>query len=467
MDLSLDLQPHCGLPLYKRLAAAVQTAIEDGRLSDGQPLPSVRVFATNFGVSPDTAVRCYQELAALGLIESVPKIGTFLRCGSIIATAGRPLACEFDRKASITTGGAISSVDEPELSRGALRLLSLPSSCSDVRSSVELDDVPFSTWQKLLAKRRLASLNPDAAVQALREAVCAYLTRARGILCYPEQILLTNGSRLDLVTRLLVDPGDSVAVEDPCSPLVVPLLSSHHAQVRSIASDRDGLVVAELHGLEPRFVFISPAYQHPTGASLSEERRSRLLSWACAQDTFIYENDVDHFFRYPQKSVQPLQVADRSQKVIYSTSFAPVLGPLAKVGFIVLPVSLLDAGRRLHQLLARESSPLEQSVLADFINDGHLDRHVFRLKKCYMRKRQGLVVDVINTFGDKVNVASIGAGNHILVRFKSCLPSGDIEAACAEHGLLARPTHDCYSQDAPAAEFLIRRRQANHTDGIH
>jgi GntR family transcriptional regulator/MocR family aminotransferase len=455
VDISLLIKQERDQPLYKTFTEAFIEAIQSGRLSPGQALPSVRALAASYGVSPDTAVRCYAELAAQGFIETIPKTGTFVRNASLSNQSSRQ---------------AVTPV-EPLLSQYAKRLLHAAedlalSQAEATPTLTATDHLPTSTWQKLLSKHRnslgkdLSLLNygaRPAGIEPLREAIASYLARVRGVRCEPRQVLVTSGSRLDLICRLLIDPRDKVVIENPCYPTVYPLLLSHAAVLHPTDSDDDGMIVEGLSAIkdEVKLVYVTPSHQDPTGAVLSENRRRKLLAWAAERKSFIWESDVDHQFRYGSAPAPSLQALDTNDSVVYSGSFWPVLGPLAKVGYIVVPLNLLPVVMQMQDIFSRDVSVIEQYALTDFILDGHLERHVLQLKKTYTRKRQALIHALTTTFADSIRLAKAGSGFHVLVKFLRATSSEAVAHAAAESQLPFKSSAPYYFGDAPECEFLI------------
>jgi GntR family transcriptional regulator/MocR family aminotransferase len=269
-----------------------------------------------------------------------------------------------------------------------------------------VDAFPFKLWKKLWLEswRELTAeqLGYGAALGywPLREAIATYLQAARGLRCTAEQVIITNGAQqaLSLSALLLLNKGDQAWVENPSFNGIKAVLRSASARIVPISVDEDGLVVGEALARAPRarLVFISPSHQFPLGVTMSLTRRLKLLQWAQESDAWILEDDYDSEFRYAAYPLTALQGLDTRGRVIYIGTFSKVLFPALRIGYMVVPSGLIEAFRAARAHADRGSTLLEQLVLARFVAEGHLARHIRRMRSLYA-KRQAVFVEAVQT----------------------------------------------------------------------
>jgi GntR family transcriptional regulator/MocR family aminotransferase len=315
-------------------------------------------------------------------------------------------------------------------------------------------------WNRLI-RRHLRRPSPsefryarDLAGHApLREAVAAYLRRFRAVECTSGQIVIVNGSQqaLDLCTRILVDPGDDVGVEEPGYPGARQLFAAAGARVRAVRVDGDGLVVASLPA-GARLAYVTPSHQFPLGVSLSLARRLDLLAWARAGNAFVIEDDYDSEFRYGGAPLPSLQGLDGGTRVVYVGTFSNAMFPGLRLGYVVLPEPLVEPFVRAKWHADRQTAHLEQAALADFIREGHFEQHVRRMRRVYEGRRAALLAALARHFKTRVQILGDAAGMHVVVR----LAGPEILNRATRHGVRLAGTAPYYTGDPVAGEFILR-----------
>jgi GntR family transcriptional regulator / MocR family aminotransferase len=233
-----------------------------------------------------------------------------------------------------------------------------------------------------------------------------------------EDVIVTAGAQqaVDLVARVLVEPGSTVAVEDPGYPAVARLLQTHRATVRGVPVDGEGLVVDALPA-DARLVYVTPSHQFPTGVSMSMARRAALLRWVVEHDAVIVEDDYDSEYRWSDQPVEPLQSLDREGRVVYVGTFSKSLLPALRVGFVVAPRSLQPALRGAKRVTTWEGDLTTQGALAEFLAEGHHAAHVRRAAKVY-RPRRALLLEGLGRLDDVLEIVPSVAGLHVSTRFR-------------------------------------------------
>jgi GntR family transcriptional regulator/MocR family aminotransferase len=294
----------------------------------------------------------------------------------------------------------------------------------------------------------------------LREAIARYLRYARGVRCDAEQVVVVTGSQqaLDLCARVLVNPGDAVALENPGYPEARRLFGAIGARVLPVAVDDEGLQVARLP-TRVRLAIVTPSHQYPLGMALSLTRRLELLQWAQGSDRLIIENDYDSEFRYDGSPLPALQGLGDASRVVYIGTFSLSMFPALRIGYLVVPPALVTPFLQAKWHTDRHTPHLEQGALAEFIAHGHLARHIRRMRRVYRRRRDALLHALQARFGSRATVTDTSSGLHLVVRFDT----GRVAEQARRHGVVLLGTAACYADasSAPAHEFLLRFSNAS------
>jgi len=251
----------------------------------------------------------------------------------------------------------------------------------------------------------------------LREVLAARL-RTRGIEAGPQRIVIVNGSQqaLDLVTRVLLDPGDRVLIEEPHYLGARWVFASGGAELVPAVVDGHGLRVPKPRPgrRSPRLAYVTPSHQYPTGVTLSLSRRLELLDWAARCEAFVVEDDYDSEYHYSGRPLQALAGIDAGRRVLYVGTFSKLMFPALRLGYLVVPESLLEPIVAAKALADTGSSALEQLALADFIGEGHFERHMKRSRMRNAARRETLLDAIARNFGDRAEVSGSATGLHVL-----------------------------------------------------
>jgi GntR family transcriptional regulator/MocR family aminotransferase len=294
----------------------------------------------------------------------------------------------------------------------------------------------------------------------LREAISSYLIRARSVKSTPENIAIFSGvqSALDLVCRLLIDPGDTVVLENPGSPFARRSLKLFGAKILPLRIDSDGPVVADLEAIEEKvkLVYITPSHQDPTGVIMSVPRRLELLAWAQRTGALIIEDDYDSEYNYYGESPVPaLHGMDDNGVVIYQSSFWKVLFPIVRIGFLVLPARLLEPVRQAKGSIERDLPLLEHVALTEFINQGMLERQIKRLRNLYARRRAALSHVLTRRCKEYATIPGVSGGMHMLINFDKRFQIEEIIACAKAAAVPMVSTEAYYLASHQPHEFMI------------
>jgi GntR family transcriptional regulator/MocR family aminotransferase len=399
--------------LTARIYRQLREAVLDGRLHRGERLPPTRELAQRLDVSRNTVATAYERLTAEGFLTSRVGAGTFVHTGPL----------DHVRPRTAPAGAGV---------RPRAQWRSIPAFAQSAPSpatydfSVGVPDplmFPLETWRRLVAHVlrpsavRTTTYGDSAGHAGLRAAIARHIGTSRSVLAGADDVLITQGAQqaLDLVGRILIEPGDRVAVEEPGYPPARLLFRSLGARVTGVPVDAEGLDVSAIPD-GTRLVYTTPSHQFPLGTSMSLTRRAALLEWAERHDAVVIEDDYDSEFRFSDRPLEPLQRLDRSGRVIYVGSFSKTLLPMLRLGFLVAPASLRPALKWAKQLTDWHGDLVSQATLARFIEEGLLARHVRKATREYASRREQIERILRADFAGRLDVVPSTAGLHLCTR---------------------------------------------------
>lgn len=417
----------------QRLAALhtqLRAAILDGRLKAGLRLPATRELAQALKLSRNTVVAAYDLLLSEGYVVARRGAGNYVadlleRRGRMRATIGhdggdRRLAPYW--RAVRPTAMAAPRVFDDDFRVGT----------PDYRQ------FPFEVWRRLSA-RALRDLSKGPPMYrhpcgrpALRQAIARHVSFARAVACEADDVVVTSGAQqaFDLLARVWVTPGRTVvAVEDPGYPPMRAAFAAAGAKVVPVPVDAEGIVVEKIPA-EARVVYVTPSHQFPLGMSMSPNRRAALLAFAAARQAVVIEDDYDSEFRYGARPLDALQTLDRNGSICYVGTFSKCLFPALRLGYLVAPPWLQPALAHAKELADWHCDVPAQDTLAAFIAEGHLARHVRKMRKVYAERREALLTALAR---HELDVWSSDAGLHLSAKLPRAIrPDVLVERAAAE-----------------------------------
>lgn len=465
-DLPLDGQGGLADQIYR----AVREAVLTGQVAAGTRLPTSRALAAELGFSRNTVVSAFEALRAEGYV--VARVGAGTYVAPQLATRVAAARAATNRLAATRrTVARASPLPAPRLSRlGRALALQAPrrlydealapaSLAYDFRPCVpDLERLAYDPWRRAVA-RSAWSVPPavfdyadPAGRPELREEIARYLARARGVVCRGSQVVIVGGlaQALDLATRLFVDPGDAVLVEDPHYLGARRVFSVAGARIVGAPVDGEGVDLARVERARLdrcRLAYVTPSHQFPTGSVLSLARRQALLAWAQRTNAYIVEDDYDSEFRYAGRAIPALKSLDAGERVLYVGTFSKTLLPGLRIAYVVLPAALAELFRAAKWLADWSAPGFEQAVLERFLASGDFERHLRRARTCYAESRAAL----LEAMGEElVREGAVWqdsrAGLHLLVRFPDRAGEGALDwvRAGRARGLGLYPAAPCY-----------------------
>jgi GntR family transcriptional regulator / MocR family aminotransferase len=450
-------------PIYRRLYEWIRSAIITGKLRPGQKIPSTRYLASELKVSRITVLYAFQQLSAEGYIEGSAGSGTYVAKSNPDQVTRLRLGSQ---PRSINHSPCAGSRRISQLSAKLSPFPTIPFGIEAFRVGLPaLDHFPMTIWSRLLARRwrqpkkEMLMYGDRMGFEPCREAIAEYVTTVRGVRCDASQVMVVNGSQqgLELSVRALLDPEDSVWVEEPGYPGALQALRGVTSNLIPVPVDDDGLDVREGIRRCPnaRAAFITPSHQFPMGMTMSAGRRMMLVDWAFRNNSWIVEDDYDSEYDFRRRPIAAVQGLDANARVIYVGTFSKVLFPSLRIGYLIVPSDLAPAFCRVRQASDISHSTLEQAVLADFIREGHLARHIRRMRMLYMQRNQILVAEIEKQLGASVQIVSAQAGMHLVCLLPAGVEDTIVWQRAAKAGIASWPLSACYQREPQRGGLVL------------
>jgi GntR family transcriptional regulator / MocR family aminotransferase len=458
LDLEIDLQSET--PILQQIYLNLRQAILLKSLAPGSRLPSTRQLADRLGVSRTSVLSAYDRLLGEGYIEGRTGSGTYVSSEASESIITPALAIRQQRVGAtrrLSKAGA-------RYRKTALKL-NPPEDIPFSAGCCSVDATTIEAWRRIgsrqlrtLDRVNLSYADPIGEL-SLRIEVAQYLRAARAVRCEPEQIIIVSGAQqaVDLCSRVLLDPGDPVWVEDPGYHGAQAALSGIGAKLIPVPVDESGLMVSAGIATEPnaKAAYITPSHQYPTGVVMSMRRRLDILVWARDRDAWIIEDDYDSEFRYVGRPLASLQGIDDGARVIYVGTLSKMLFPGARIGFAVVPRDLIDVFTGAKFVTDRQPATLLQAMVTDFIRQGFLNGHIRRMRQLYREARDVVVEAITRHMGDLVDVEVPEGGIQLAIHFKKAISDVEVARQARLQGIAVKPISRLYLQVDPRQGLLL------------
>lgn len=445
--VTINLHHKSDVPLYKQLYNLFRDAILEGKIDQGKKLPGTRSLAKDLMISRNTVAIAFDQLKIEGYISG--KTGSGYYVNEI--PDKRPLV-------SIKSSEKIATSKKISLpNRVPLNLRQNNFTTENIlpfqNGLPALNEFPIRTWLKLLNQipTNISNLHlgySDAAgYRPLREIIATYLQTYRAVNCTADQILIVNGSQqgLDLIARILLKKGSNIWMEDPGYGGVKASMLAADAKLHPCPLDEEGmnLKYSEKHNVKPDLIYTTPSHQFPTGVIMSISRRLELLKFAAENKCWIIEDDYDSEFRYHGHPLPSLQGMDENKSILYLGTFSKVLVPGLRLGYLVLPdSSMLDSFKSLKYIMDRQSPVFEQMILARYIEEGHLTKHIRRMRMLYKSRQQFIVDEINKNFNGLLSADPLPSGMHIVAKLTQKMNDAKVSAEALKHNVIVHPLSD-------------------------
>ena len=449
LDFPVQVERNAPASLQVQLTEQLRRAILDGRLVAGMRLPSTRTLAAEAGVSRNVALAAYDELFAEGYVEGRHGSGTYvtgdlpaLPRPALPAPSGSP---RWLRQRPLPPAAEVEYPGAIEFRLGRPFTTQLPA------------DVWRRVWNDVSGQLPPSDYGPPAGDPELRAAIAGYLRRSRGVACSADDVIVTAGAiqALDLIARATLAPGDAVGFEEPGYQLARQVLQARGAALAPVPVDENGLRVEELPAGDdaPMFVYVTPSHQYPLGARMPVGRRVALIEWAQANDGLIVEDDYDSEFRFDAPPLPALAGIDETGRVAYIGTFSKVLSPALRVGYLVAPKPLRERVERFKRLSDFHTPWPLQRALAAFITQGHLERHIRRMRRHYGEKRAALR-DALLPVSHLAQLRGLEAGLHAFLELDHSIDPHQVVLRARHEGVIVS-TLDGYFIGTPTQQGLL------------
>lgn len=468
----IELHPESPIPLYAQIVQHLRALIERGMLPPGAKLPSIRELAKSLGVNRTTVCNAYDELIAEGYARARVGQGTFVLLPSQRSVRPSPLEKAKGGPPSppIAWPGLFSkmaqglALDESLVRPTSSTVHWVPDD-SRVLSTEEVipfnvpladpDLIPMEGFRKVL-KAFLRS-HGEGVLQyhhpqgyfPLRRSLARYAAHL-GIEAAEQEILIVNGTQeaMSLLADVLLDPGDTVLVENPTYPGAVKAFRFRLAQCLGVPLDGEGIRIEALESLarrhRPKLLFTIPTFQVPTGITMSRERRENLLAFATEHQIPIVEDEYLHELRYGGSPLPPLKALDRQGMVVYIGTFSKVLAPGLRLGWMVAPSPLFERLLQAKQVRDIHSEMLAQVLVHEFCEGGYREKHIRRLKRIYKERHDAMIAALSASFPEEVTWVTPHGGFSVWMTLPPFMDAEGLLDIARQYGVtfsLGRPYH--------------------------
>lgn len=454
-------------PLYLQLSSEIIQLIRSGVLKPGSPLPASRELAVKLQINRKTVVAAYEELDAQSWIAIKPRSG-------VVVAAHLPEVQPRQLNGGRLMGKRSAKTAYPLTSKwfkpGTVKIETRPALYTlndgfpDTRlAPVDLLVREYRRLGKNRATHKYLMYGPAQGSVRLRQALVQFLSRTRGMQITTEEILITKGTQMAiyLMAQLLIRPGDLVLVPEPGYLEANETFVGAGAKLALIPVDADGMdvdAIERICGQHPvRMIYVIPHHHRPTTATLSADRRMRLMALAAHYKFALIEDDYDYDYHFASNPLLPLASLDENGSIIYVGSFCKTIAPGVRIGFMVAPEPVIQEATALRKLIDRQGELLLEEAMATLLEDGDIDRHLKKTQKLYHERRDFSCELLATQMKCYLDFETPDGGLAIWAKYKGDLRSAEVSCRAAALGLnISRG--DGYFQEPvlPAHEQYIR-----------
>ncbi|WLS00235.1 MocR-like pyridoxine biosynthesis transcription factor PdxR [Shinella sumterensis] len=460
-------------PLYLQLYDGLREMILSGAIAGGTRIPSSRVLSESLGVSRFTVVTALDQLAAEGYLHSARGSGTYVETVPRRQEAGTGLGRQPD--------DAATGRFEKMLSRRGQALT--------WRTSLTLNDgsqhlhmaspdhrlFPVDIWSRLTREVyaegdfRIVNYREIFQPSLLEEQIARHIAVSRGIRCEPEEVVTTLGGHhaVTLLAELLLNPGDTVAFEEPGMAAIRSIFQSAACNIVPMHVDVSGPNPQTVAHRDIKLAFVTAAKQQPMTVAMPLKRKLEMLHWAADRDTLIIEDDLGSEFRYRGGPIPPLKALDQAGQVIYVGAFSMTLLQSLRVGYMIMPRALAERCRRLIQVRYRALPQFTEQIVGRLIEDGHYTRHLHRMRRIYAKRQTRLLQILRSDFSDIFEPPEFASGFYNLCYFKDqSIDENAVLIRCRQQNLGVEQLSYYYADRTSPRKALLVGFAASNEDEI-
>lgn len=441
IEIMIDLQGGAKAPLYEKIYEYIKKEIVEGKMTRGEKLPSTRRLSENLAVSRSTVEMAYDQLLAEGYIKAEPCRGFFVcditELYRLKRQSDMPKACESRKKAEKWM------VDFSPY-------------------AIDTDNFPYNIWRKinkniLLDDREELLLSGNGQGEyELRSAIAVYLHQARGVNCSPEDIIIGAGNEyLEILLAQLLGREKIILMENPGYPKAYRTFLNMGYTVKTVPVAEGGLTLENVSRENPDLIYMMPSHQFPMGTVMPLKQRLELLRWASeAENRYLIEDDHDSEFRYRGKPIPSLQSIDRYGRVVYLGTFSKSIAPSLRISYMVLPPRLMEKYHSECDFYSTTVPRMQQEVLREFIEEGHFERHLNKMRGIY-RNRHDYLLGELKKCSWVKKISGDYAGLHLLVQVDTALTEKELCRLAAEKGVRILGISKFLFPELPNADSIV------------
>ena len=437
--------------LYRQLYSQLRKAILNGTIAAHSRLPPTREAAQILSVGRNTVVLAYDMLAAEGLLRASVGSGVWVE-----PRLEEPLEKE------------TPIADTPTFSRRGMEFTSqymdrsIPGQLAFHPGYPNMSEFPFSVWSRLVRQHArypredLFGYHMTSGHPKLRRAISEFFAASRGIRCDENQVVVTSGTQatLDLLARLLLDPGDTFWIEDPGYEGAFCALKNSGG-VPEFISVSNGRWLFPTHGPAPRAIFLTPSCQWPLGIEMGLDDRRQVLELASVHDAWILEDDYDGEYQFASRSLPALQSLASENRVIYMGTFSKTMFPALRIAFLIAPFSVVPKLESALNISGQYPPLLLQAALADFILEGHFARHLKRMRSLYDRRKSQMVEAISCHLSSWFTLHMPQNGMQLLCDLNEELVDRKVALACQNAGISVSTISNLFRGDSSTGNGLL------------
>ncbi len=425
-ELTIELQTDNGKCLYEQIYEYIRQEIREGKLLQGERLPSTRSLAEYLQISRSTVDMAYEQLLSEGYIEARPYRGYF------VCKIEELFRLEEQKKTE--EGTRAGQKKQAQAAREYVYDFS--------PTKIDMSCFPFGVWRRINKNilsdnsARLFAQGDARGDYGLRETIARYLHASRGVNCMPEQIIVGAGNDyLLMLLEKILGRELPIAMENPTYKRAYQIFQSFSYPIITVDMDENGLKVSQLKKTDAVLTYVMPSHQYPTGVVMPIGRRSELLKWANErEERYLIEDDYDSEFRYKGKPIPSLQSSDKNGKVIYIGTFSKAIAPAIRVSYMVLPMKLVEAYKEKCYFYSTTVSRIDQKILDEFIRGGYFERYLNKMRKFY-RDKHDMLLEKLEPFKKDFSITGENAGLHLLLTSKRKVSEEALVEAAAKQGI--------------------------------